>query len=82
MQRYSVIGPKVEIHSGILHLSKTQAAARVHALDDLGEGLYQVSRPIQFKKGEEFGYDGSVNKALLQQMTPATKGKKHQGGRE
>jgi hypothetical protein len=73
MERYEVVAPHVEIHTGILQLSKEQADARAHALDDLGEGLYQIRRPVQFKCGETFGYDGTVNKALLQLIKPRTR---------
>lgn len=76
MERYDVIAEKVEIHTGILQLDKKQASARVHALDDLGDGLYQVRRTVQFKRGEAFGYDGSVNKAMLRQIAAVKKGRK------
>ena len=68
MKQYFVIALAVNIASGILALNKDQAASRVHCLEDLGDGLYEVKQPVQFKRGEEFGYDGEVNKALLQDL--------------
>jgi hypothetical protein len=68
MQRYTVTGHSVNIHSGILDLTHEQAASRLHSLTDLGDGLYEVLYPVQFKRGEEIGYDGEVNKNLLQSI--------------
>jgi hypothetical protein len=73
MERYEVTATQVEIHAGILQLDPEQAAARAHALDTLGEGLYQVRRPVQFKRGESFGYDGAVGKGMLQAVKPSGK---------
>lgn len=58
----------VTIHSGILLLNDLQATARVNALINLGEGLYEIRGPVQFKCRETFGYDGEVNKALLEKI--------------
>lgn len=77
MQRYTVTGHSVNIHSGILDLAPEQAASRLHSLADLGDGLYEVLSPVQFKRGEEIGYDGEVNKALMQQIAPAVGEQKH-----
>jgi len=68
MDKYRVIGRSVNVASGILELSEDQAASRNHSLTSLGEGLYQVDGPVQFKRGEEFGYDGDVNKALMAEL--------------
>lgn len=72
MQRYKVIHQPVTLFAGILDLSTEQAAPRLQSLDDLGSGLYQIrhGQSVSFKCGEAFGYDGAVNKALLQQITP------------
>jgi len=68
MKQYFVIALAVNIAGGILALNKDQAESRVHCLEDLGDGLYEVRKPVQFKHGEEFGYDGEINKALLQEL--------------
>lgn len=72
MQKYKAL-KKVELFSGILELDKKQAAPRAHLLQDLGEGLYEITGPVQFKAGEEFGYDGEVTKAMAQDLAPADK---------
>lgn len=71
MKRYTVISGPITIFSGILEMDERQASARSYAVTPLGEGLFEVVSPVQFKNGEEFGYDGDVNKSLLQQLTPA-----------
>lgn len=68
MQRYIVIGSSVGFISGILELTYEQAASRRDALIDLGEDLFEITSPVQFKRGEELGYDGEVNKQLLQSL--------------
>jgi hypothetical protein len=75
MKRYQVSGFIVELHTGILELTPEQAASRVGSLADLGEGLYSVLEPVQFKRGEEIGYDGDVNKDMAEKITvaPATR---------
>lgn len=76
MKSFTVTSPTgVTIHSGILALSADQSRRRRHLLTDLGEGLFEVVQQIQFKQGETFGYDGEVNKALLQKINPVKKKK-------
>jgi hypothetical protein len=57
-------------NTGILQLAAVQAAARSHALTNLGDGLYEIRSAVQFKSGEVIGYDGEVGKALLQSLEP------------
>lgn len=76
MNRYEVINPKgVTLHSGVLQLSKGQASARTYALSSLKDDLYLIEKPVQFKCGEVFGYDGEVSKALLVEIEPVEKAK-------
>ncbi len=76
MKFYRVIGRLVNISAGILNLTKQQAAARIHTLTHIEDDFYKVNAPVQFKHNEEFGYDGDVNKALLQDLEEADDGKK------
>jgi len=66
MKRYVVTGASANFASGVLKLTKEQAKAREHALEDLGDGYFEVMTPVGFKRGEIVGFDGEVNKALLQ----------------
>lgn len=56
------------VHSGQVELTADQAKTRLHALTpvkvkkDTLAGIYAVQSPIQFKAGEEFGFDGEVGK--------------------
>ena len=67
MRKVRVIKPQgVTISPGtILDLNKKQAARRAFALKDLKKGLYLVEKPVMFKHGEEFGFDGDLGKDLL-----------------
>jgi len=66
MKRYVVTGASANFASGVIMLTEEQAKARVHALKDLGDGYFEVMTTVSFKRGEIVGYDGEVNKALLQ----------------
>ncbi|WP_020675282.1 hypothetical protein [Geopsychrobacter electrodiphilus] len=68
MERYRIKAASANFHSGILQLNDQQASARQHALEDLGDGLYEIKQPVQFKRGEELGFDGDVSKLLLEQL--------------
>lgn len=57
----------VNVNSGQVKLSAEQARPRMHCLkavkvDEKGAGTYQVLTPIQFKRGESFGFDGEASK--------------------
>lgn len=69
MQRYITVGI-VNIVSGILDLTPEQASSRQGSIVSLGDGLYEVTRPIQFKRGEIFGYDGDINRTLAELIKP------------
>ena len=68
MHRYTTIAP-ITLHTGIVELTPEQAAPRLYQLNDLGEGLYEITGPVQFKAGETIGYDGDINKALMERLT-------------
>ncbi len=73
MKTYEVIAREgVTLRAGTLRLSEAQAAARGHALRRLGKDTFTVLAPVAFKRGEVFGYDGVGNKAVLQDLTPAS----------
>lgn len=67
MTRYRAL-KKIDLFSGILELTRKQAEPRAHQLQDLGEGLYEITGHVQFKAGEKFGYDGEVTKAMAQHL--------------
>lgn len=71
MQRYTT-KKTVCLYSGILDLTPQQASSRLHCMDDLGEGLYQIKAPVQFKAGEEIGYDGDLSKELAESVEADT----------
>ncbi len=54
----------VRLADGVLSLSPEQVAVRSNALAALGEGLYQVKGPVEFKAGETFGHDQPIPKAI------------------
>ncbi|TAK45259.1 MAG: hypothetical protein EPO27_10595 [Betaproteobacteria bacterium] len=50
--------------AGRVRIDVEQAKTRAHNLKPLGEGLHEIVNPIQFKRGERFGWDGEVPKAM------------------
>lgn len=64
MMKKTVIGPVARIYDGVLFLTKEQAESRALNLKSLGEDKYQVINPVEFKQGEEIGFDGDVPKGL------------------
>lgn len=67
MQTYKVEKGPLRLGTGaVLRLAPEQAKPRMHRLKSVGDDLYEVTRgPVEFKTGEQFGYDGSLPKALL-----------------
>lgn len=68
MKKLIVIGISANFHTGVLLLSDEQARARSYALKTLGDGLFEIVSPVQFKRGEVVGFEGPVNKAQLQEI--------------
>ena len=66
MKTYVVTGRMIEIHGGVLVLNKDQARRRANNLKRTSKtgSQFEVLRPVQFKQGEDFGYDGDLPKAL------------------
>ncbi|OGI44525.1 MAG: hypothetical protein A2V92_03735 [Candidatus Muproteobacteria bacterium RBG_16_65_31] len=64
MKTFKVIGHVAAVHAGLVKLGDDQARPRKHLLRPRGDGVYEVLRPIQFKQGEQFGYDGEFPKAM------------------
>lgn len=59
----------VRLHAGRVRLTPEQHKPRAHALKHVSKDVYELEAPVQFKRGEVFGYDGAVDKVLASQMT-------------
>jgi len=72
MIRYIVTALFVNIMSGTLELTDEQYMSRAHALKPVKgmDDQYEVTGRVQFKRGEEIGYDGEVNKSLVKSLQP------------
>jgi len=72
MNEYKAEGV-VTIHGGRVLLNEDQAKRRAHAIQpkkkNQKKGVYKVIAPIQFKIGEEFGYDGEIPKTIAKLLT-------------
>lgn len=69
MNKFEVTSPTgITLPSGILGLQPEQAQSRSFALGSLGDGLYQILKPVQFKAGEVIAYDGPLTKAMATQL--------------
>ena len=62
MKEVTLLKPIV-LASGSVKLSKEQLASRLHNLINKGDGVYEIKRPIGFKAGEIFEYDGVIPKS-------------------
>lgn len=63
MNEYQVLGESVTLHSGLVLLTEAQYKSRSFAVSATEEeGVYQVEKPVSFKRGEVFFYDGHLNK--------------------
>ena len=49
----------LRLHTGTLTLGKEQAKLRLHNLKELEDGRYEILRPVEFKIGEVFEYEGT-----------------------
>ena len=70
MKTYRVDTKSYRFFHGLVQLTEKQAKVRMHQLIPRGEGIFEIVQPIEFKAGEELGFDGEVNAALLQNITP------------
>lgn len=60
--RYTVEGGVAHVGTDmVLQLSREQAAARAHVLEEV-KGGYRAKSPVQFKAGETIGLDVSPDK--------------------
>ena len=55
----------VSLHTGNVEVAEAQAKRRGNKLSKNDDGSYRIERPVQFKAGEEFGYDGTIPKVQL-----------------
>lgn len=72
MSKYTVIA-RLQLMAGVLTLSDEQSAPRSHALKPLGKNRFEIINPVEFKAGEEIGYEGDLPKALADKMIDADK---------
>lgn len=73
MKQYRVVGKLARISTGNVELTPEQASDRMHNLKKLGGDVYEVLKPIEFKAGQVFGYDGTPGKgqaSIVEEETP------------
>lgn len=63
MNLVKVVNGPFRVFTGRVELTEAQAKERGHLLRESGaKGVYEVVKPIEFKVGEVFGYDGTLPK--------------------
>lgn len=67
MERY-LTTDKVDLLSGVLDLTEDQARRRKGWLKKIDSGLFEIIKPVQFKSGEVFGFEGELSKYHLERM--------------
>jgi hypothetical protein len=65
MRAYRVTSP-ITLHTGVIGLSDRQAAGRANCLTLWPDGLYTVTKPVQFKAGEVISLEPEAVKGLGQ----------------
>lgn len=65
MDRYRVCSTLSLFPGSVVALSEAQHAPREARLHARGEGVYEITAPVQFKAGEVLGIDGAIPKPLL-----------------
>lgn len=68
MEKYRVTSPVTFAAGTRLGLTEAQARPRRHALVEIKRGVYETVSSVQFKAGEEIGFDGDVPKGLLDSL--------------
>ena len=71
IEQYTVTGRVFTVSCGVLKLTTRQAATRMHLLKPLKErGMYEVVKPVEFKRGEVIGVpESSISKAAKTALT-------------
>lgn len=52
----------------VLKLNHEQALPRASFLKDRGDGTFETLGTVQFKRGEKFGLEGVISKAMLESV--------------
>lgn len=68
MKNYVVVIGAPILRSGTLRLTESQYINRSYCLKKLGDDLYEIVHPVQFKTGEKIGYDGPVSKSVHNEL--------------
>lgn len=63
MIKYQVIDKPAILFSGLLELNEDQVRRRKHLLELVEGSVYMILKPVTFKVGEVFGYDGEISKS-------------------
>ena len=63
MIKYQVIDNPATLFSGLLELNEDQVRRRANLLELVEGSVYMILKPVTFKVGETFGYDGEISKA-------------------
>ncbi|MCR4332814.1 MAG: hypothetical protein NUV34_08975 [Sulfuricaulis sp.] len=56
----------VKLGAGRVRMDADQAKTRAQNLHPVSDGVFEIVNPIQFKRGERFGWDGEVPKAMAE----------------
>lgn len=72
MKTYTVVGLVARLAAGRVRLTPEQARHRLRQLRALGDELYEITGPVEFKQDEQFGYDGEVPKAMATELAPVS----------
>jgi hypothetical protein len=69
MKKY-IASAVVTLPSGCVKIDAAQLRTRSHNLTALEDGTHRIDRPVQFKAGEHFEWDGEAPKARAADFSP------------
>lgn len=76
MKKIEVNTTCLVLANGIVELTQAQYEPRQTSLKPQGGGVYQIIKPLQFKRGEILGYDGpKLNASLVEEVGKSKKEK-------
>lgn len=68
MKKYEIIGRYIQLFDGVVAVTEAQAKRRSASLHPLGDGIYRIDNPVQFKVGEIIGINYDPPKSLVDFM--------------
>lgn len=67
-----ITGRSVRLNAGLVELTPDQEKTRSANLRPVGGDVFEIIKPIEFKSGELIGYEGTISKAMANELLADT----------